>query len=199
MLALAQPVEGKIVYTPAHEKFTWYPGLILDLAHDGTRDFRLALGSRAETGFRSGYAFVSGLGSGNGAIATAKQNHSPAVALPAGSRIGSGGLFDEGPFLVEEIYNYGKGFHSTVWNGQWGNGGKGLSNRYLGLKFIIKGKVHFGWARVTVKTDANNFTAILTGYAYETVPNKAIIAGKTHGPDVIAEHGTLGELAAGSK
>lgn len=25
----------------------------------------------------------------------------------------------------------------------------------------------------------------LTGYAYETIPNKAIIAGKTHGKDVI--------------
>ena len=39
----------------------------------------------------------------------------------------------------------------------------------------------------------------LTGYAYETVPNKPIIAGKTKGPDVItAQPGGLGRLAQGS-
>jgi hypothetical protein len=41
--------------------------------------------------------------------------------------------------------------------------------------------------------------ATLTGYAYETVPNKPIIAGKTKGPDVITlEPGSLGRLAQGS-
>jgi len=210
MLALAEPCEAKIVYTPAHVKFTRYPGLILDLDHDGTRDFALALGSRGETGFRSGYAFVFGFGSGNGAIATAQRQFAPAIALRAGSRIGAGRLFNEGPdFLVQEIYNYGRGFHSTVWKDQWGNGGKGLKNRYLGLEFMINGKVHFGWARVTVKTSGNTFTAILTGYAYETIPGKSIRAGETKGPnngvgnaaDLAAptpESSTLGLLAMGS-
>jgi hypothetical protein len=42
--------------------------------------------------------------------------------------------------------------------------------------------------------------ARLTGYAYETVPNKPIIAGKTKGPDVITmPAGSLGELARGRK
>jgi hypothetical protein len=41
--------------------------------------------------------------------------------------------------------------------------------------------------------------ATLTGYAFETIPNKPIIAGKTCGPDVIVKHGTLGELAAGRR
>jgi len=35
--------------------------------------------------------------------------------------------------------------------------------------------------------------AILTGYAYETIPNKLIIAGQTHGRD----EATLGRLAQG--
>jgi hypothetical protein len=63
------------------------------------------------------------------------------------------------------------------------NGGKGVKNRYFGLKFKIKGRFHFGWARITVTTTKNDFTAILTGYAYETIPGKAIIAGATKGPD----------------
>ena len=45
---------------------------------------------------------------------------------------------------------------------------------------------------------------MLTGYAYETVPNKPIIAGKTKGPDVATlpmetRAGTLGHLALGEK
>jgi hypothetical protein len=41
--------------------------------------------------------------------------------------------------------------------------------------------------------------ATLTGYAYETIPNKPIIAGKTKGPDVITlEPATLGHLAQGA-
>jgi hypothetical protein len=35
--------------------------------------------------------------------------------------------------------------------------------------------------------------ATLTGYAYETIPNKPIITGKTKGPDVITlDPATLG-------
>jgi hypothetical protein len=69
--------------------------------------------------------------------------------------------------------------------GQWANGGKGVKNRYLGLKFQINGKTQFGWARLTVKWSGPpfNFAATLTGYAYETIAGKSIIAGKTKGPD----------------
>jgi hypothetical protein len=42
-------------------------------------------------------------------------------------------------------------------------------------------------------------TGTLTGYAYETVANKPIIAGKTKGPDVItARPASLGHLAHGA-
>jgi hypothetical protein len=45
-----------------------------------------------------------------------------------------------------------------------------------------------------------NLTATSTGYAYESVPNKPIVAGKTKGPDVITVlPGSLGQLAAGRK
>jgi hypothetical protein len=51
------------------------------------------------------------------------------------------------------------------------------------LRFRIDGKTHFGWARFTIKAQARGVVATLTGYAYETVPNKPIIAGKTKGSD----------------
>ena len=75
--------------------------------------------------------------------------------------------------------------------GPWYN----VPNRYLGLKFYVKGKAHYGWARL--KTTACHAT--LTGYAYETIPNKPIITGKTKGPDVITvQPGGLGALAPGA-
>jgi hypothetical protein len=77
-------------------------------------------------------------------------------------------------------------------------------DRYLGLKFLISGQVHYGWARLSVTVTQptlreRGFYAILTGYAYETVPNKTIITGKTKGPDVITlEPATLGHFAQGA-
>ena len=58
-----------------------------------------------------------------------------------------------------------------------------MRGRYLGLKFLIRGKVHYGWARLNVTVGNSKITATLTGYAYETIPNNPIIAGKTKGPD----------------
>ena len=49
MLPLGQPVEAKVVYTPAHKWLPlnhWYD---LDLNHDGVNDFTFLLGSRAST------------------------------------------------------------------------------------------------------------------------------------------------------
>jgi hypothetical protein len=63
----------------------------------------------------------------------------------------------------------------------WANGGKGFKGHYLGLKFLINGKVHYGWARLN--TTGGPAGTVLTGYAYETVPGKAIIAGQRKGAD----------------
>jgi hypothetical protein len=67
---------------------------------------------------------------------------------------------------------------------------------------LIEGKVHYGWARLSTPKDwdRNQRWATLTGYAYETIPNKPIITGKTKGPNVITvQEGSLGALAAGRK
>ena len=58
-----------------------------------------------------------------------------------------------------------------------------MLHRYLGLKFVIKGQIHYGWARLHVHWHPPQISATLTGYAYEAIPNKAIIAGATKGPD----------------
>jgi len=109
-----------------------------------------------------------------------------AYALRHGSRIGP-----KKRFLAGSAYVTG----SESW-GYWRN----VTNRYLGLEFKIQGKYHYGWARLSVEfIDPYTPEATLTGYAYETIPNKPIIAGKTHGEDVIAlDSATLGHLARGA-
>lgn len=74
---------------------------------------------------------------------------------------------------------------------------------YLGIKFLVDGKIHYGWARVSI----DGFPATLTGYAYETIPDKPIPAGRISGPtadltvplDCLASGATLGLLARGAE
>jgi len=95
--------------------------------------------------------------------------------------------------------------------GPWVN----LTNRCLGLKFVVKGQVHFGWVRFNVSHQREGygaFTLTLTGYAYEAIPNKPILAGEIRGPDNIVGQptpislrtptsapATLGLLALGAR
>ena len=45
---------------------------------------------------------------------------------------------------------------------------------YLGLRFMIAGEIHYGWARLSIPS-ATGFT--LKDYAYNSVPDEAIVAG----------------------
>jgi len=102
------------------------------------------------------------------------------------------------------------GWFGSYRGGSWNSNG-GVTDRYLGLKFKIDGKVHYGWARLSFE-GYYTFTATLTGYAYETIPNKAIKAGQEQDKGDGAEQpdpaaltepdrtpATLGALARGAK
>src|ERR1700683_4495618 len=78
--------------------------------------------------------------------------------------------------------------------GSWVN----VKNRYLGLRFKIKGKTHFGWARLSVQVQNHTVVGTLTGYAYETIPGKAIKAGQTKDDDAAIHPASLGHLARGA-
>jgi hypothetical protein len=53
------------------------------------------------------------------------------------------------------------------------------TNRYLGVRFTLNGKPHFGWVRMntTWRETKESIKALITGYAYETQPGVAIAAG----------------------
>ncbi len=200
MLALAQPAEAKIVYTPANKmvpRCSGHPRLCLklDLNHDNTIDFTFTSVSHGTGSFRT-YASVGIKGAPKTknavrGIFSYTLQKAFAQELNSGAKIGqSGGKF----YRAAALYGFSRDGGS--W-GQWRAGSCCPYSSYLGLKFYIEGKAHYGWARVYVEWGYPPLT--LTGYAYETIPNKPIVAGKTKGPDVITlVPGSLGRLALGS-
>jgi hypothetical protein len=129
-----------------------------------------------------------------------------ASALVHGAKIGPADHFIEGPGNriehVHTLISYSH-YEGRTLRGDWGGNPK---NRYLGVKFLIKGKIHYGWIRLTVITQPLGMTATITGYAYETVANKAITAGSGTTAAAESEVGSpaaksaarsLGMLAAG--
>jgi hypothetical protein len=208
VLALAKASEAKVIYTETHQVTHARVPLYIDLNHDGIKDFVLRTmyyrGSYSEVGLDA-----SGYHNNNNAVVGKRFSRSSyffsaASALPAGARIGPKSKFPvRFPFMAVEIFNrLHTSQHSDV--GPWVGKGQGVRNRYLGLKFVIHGKIHYGWARVSVtlghQRQYDDVSGTLTGYAYETIPNKPIITGKTTGQDVITfQPDTLGNLARGKK
>ena len=184
VLALASPTEAKIVYTRADEQIGDQTILDFNPGRTTAADFRFQWGtSQTESG---GGVWLSVFPDGdeNGIWGTDIY----ASALQAGVRVGPNkGKFRQGHDLMWISW---RGW--TSWTrGPWAN----VQHAYLGLKFFFQGRAHYGWARISKSTDI----FFLTGYAYETIPNKPIIAGKTKGPDVIAfQPASLGRLAQGS-
>ena len=194
MLALAPPGEAKIVYTPAHLVLEKDTNIVryLDLNHDGVKDFRLLHAHGSSSRWASSGLFVGGQ---NGSNRVMGVNHGGggyyASALVAGAKIGPNSRSSKSHPLMASAAS-----PSSWLAGYWANSGKGVKNRYLGLQFLINGKIHYGWARLNVTVrqygQGHTIAAVLTGYAYETIPNKPIIAGRTHGG------ASLGALAAGA-
>jgi hypothetical protein len=167
VLALTQAAGAKVVYTPVHHIVGRNERYRVSLNHGEIGDLTFV----NRYGCNQDYCqdALSAIPSAGNAV---EGKFTVAYALEPGVKIGP-----KEPFSGE-IMAFSSSSEGTF--GQWAN----VSNRYLGLKFIIKGKAHYGWLRLTVRLSGHaRITATLSGYAYETIPNKAIIAGQTKGTD----------------
>ena len=171
MLALVRPSEAKIIYTPAHHVIGVNHVYQLDVNHDGVNDFEFVNSTSCHS-----VCSANLLVRYSGRNVNRVRANSRALALRAGARIGT-----HEHFLSMAKMGSCQTFTSCL--GPWANGGKGVKNRYLGLKFGAGKNIHYGWARFNVTFDGTSFTETLTGYAYETTPNKAILAGQTKETD----------------
>lgn len=199
VLALVQAAEARIIYTPTHKKLPIGPLFHLDLNHDGISDF--AFHARTSDFRQRDSAFLGVYGAAGGNSVVGRFESYCASALRAGVRVGPSNTSSWGRNRTLGAVSLGIYSKPVYWC-PWAAGVKSVGYHYVGLKFVINGKTHFGWARLNVRIYRNPesaLDAILTGYAYETIPNKATITGRTHGPDVVVKHATLGELAVGRK
>src|SRR5258708_13724567 len=59
---------------------------------------------------------------------------------------------------------------------------KRVTDRYLGVRFLIGGQMHEGWVRLTMKCGLDGVSGTITGYAFDTVPNETgLAAGQIRG------------------
>jgi hypothetical protein len=189
-LILPHPAEARIVYTPAHD---FVDGkLHIDLNHDGISDFMIY--STANCGASICVAVLQADENelGNGIAYQNDHGLQELSALKLGSGVGSNQKFASWGTMMGYQNSQGG-------TGHWGHWFD-VKERYLGLKFQIKGKTHYGWARFNVQDQGIAIQALLTGYAYETIPNKPIVTGDTKGPDEpVVEPAGLGHLALGMR
>jgi hypothetical protein len=193
MVCLAPHAEAKIIYTKTfHVVDLKYGMYALDLNNDGWADFVIRVQSYQSC---SSECPKKSLGIGGYSNAIAFRGRSMLGSFLADDLKGGSGISGKDYFYRWVLLAGSKFRHD--YGGNWFN----VKDRYLGLTFQINGKKHYGWARMNVRTHRRPFSVsgTLTGYAYETIPNKPIIAGKTHGPDVVTvQPASLGHLAHGA-
>jgi hypothetical protein len=181
VLALAQPAQGEVVVTKKNIPISGLGAVSIDLNNDGIADFSFSLDIR--NGDHSFYRtlFVAPL-TGGEAVGGGRGSHGPyASALVRGAKIGPSAHFSSsaarGELVIERSVGFASATTTEKFYGDWGGN---PANRYLGVKFLIDGKTHYGWVRLTVLTNGD-VTATITAYAYETIANKKLDAGVSSG------------------
>jgi len=182
LLAAAQSAEAKVVYTATNTVVT--TPVEIDLNNDGIADFTIGFYGYLHQALLDVKPQVRGNGvRGNGEAACGFFG----VPVGPGEKFAFNSYHQNGVFMAG-FYFYG--ISSSF--GPWAN----VTNRYLGFKFLIDGQAHYGWARVSVTNEIRS--VVLTGYAYETTPNKAIVEGHTSGAASADAIVPANRLSAGS-
>jgi hypothetical protein len=171
LIAAVQPAEAEIVYTKTNLNLSLR--LPLDLNGDGVTDLYFSYGGGSNEVILQLTPAV-----GNGVVGLRsgprkKRNCCSSYPAPMffGLPVGPGENFRFQPSQRMATFDVS----ASTSSGQWLH----KTNRYLGVKFLISGHTHYGWIRVST---IPFFT--ITGYAYETIPNKSIKTGDVGGPAV---------------
>jgi hypothetical protein len=203
VLSLLTVAEAKVIYTPSNIPITENGGLIpLDLNHDGVADFQFSNFSYSTHGNGNFWLKIMPEGT-NEVWSYQSKGHTCAAALPAAKTIGPKGQFKKDPSSGLFLANLGRGMQTGTYFGPWTK----VESAYLGLKFVINGEVHYGWARIKFPAPGEWFSPTLSGYAYESVPNKTLKtaqkkervvgSGMNQRNPVPGQIGTLAVLARG--
>lgn len=176
MAALVIPVAAEVVYTPVYVSIPTGGHYDMDVNGDGIIDFTL----NERLLIEECKLWWLDVFSHQGNAVVGYRSNGWAAALPIGRSVDSSQVFIPSYALMATL-GWGVGCHGGR-GGFWLNQG----DRYLGLQFQIAGSIHYGWARVSTSAyvDQNgrlHTSTILSGFAYETIPGKGILAGQISG------------------
>jgi hypothetical protein len=198
----APEASARIVYTPTNIGIS----APIDLNGDGIPDFQFGF----DAGDHLSALVVHPLVAGNGVVCYAGSKGCFDVVVGAvnqavgplkqfaSNTVSSNSFSGGGVFMAA-----GGQYQKTYFFGPWAY----AKNRYVGVRFMIEGKIHYGWIRMSVGNFEKDQPITISGYAYETIPNKRILEGDTTGlitePPAGAEtaeppRATLGALAGGA-
>jgi hypothetical protein len=156
----------------------------LDLNNDANPDFALfSEDTIATNGSRYRYTIVAPYGTAASSNAVAGETvtfssstFNYALALNSGDMINAAltwvAATNTMAFNVDSANPY-----SENWNG--------VTDKYLGLKFVVAGNTHYGWARLDVDAIGDVWT--LKDYAYQSTPDSTILAGEGAATNNISE------------
>jgi hypothetical protein len=158
----AGPGQARVVFTPSNATFFGDRNFPIDLNNDGTTDLVLEL--RLHYGFDA-LVYLTAVGEGGNGILHAYSQF--AAAVHPGGLIGAGASTFSNQGVMASDY--------VILQGQF----VAARRRFLGVKFLIQGQTHYGWVgfRSVTFHGSHGFAVNLAGWAYETEPNTAIIAG----------------------
>jgi hypothetical protein len=209
-LLSAQSAQAEVIFTPSNTpmaiaQLNQGPTLTpLDLTGAGAPQFGFAMSSTKNftySGTTAGFKFFLKVVPAQGDAVVQGAQAPTASAVPAGVKIGPQQKFGNGDlYLAINSFNNGQSRNSGTW--------RNVEFAYVGLKFLINGQVHYGWARVKFPFPGGSdypqgdYYPSIYGYAYESAPNTPIVAGQTSGTAPQAANTTapanLGMLAAGA-
>ncbi len=213
LLALTQPAHASIVVTSTNLTVTTSSPGFIDMNGDGKNDFEFFIQ-------RGGYdhSFYATLAvmplTGGRPVGGARTPLGPyGSALASGAKIGPSAHFSSsigrGQVTLERTQGFVSGSSTYKLYGQWGGTS---ASHYLGVRFLISGKIHYGWIKLSVFKQASSLLqATITEFAYNTVANQKMTAGQiavvsggaTQRPSLLGKPSTstgpsLGMLAAGA-
>ena len=167
ILCLVSPSRAEVVYKDIYVYMVDKGTYSFDLNGDGITDFTLTM-TLYQVGCPYSITAVETPAQGNGA---------ESAPVQAGAQIGPNETFVKAAQTMASFSYLCNGHMS--YSGPWPKGQIG----YLGLSFLIDGQPHYGWAAVDFNVITTfgppKLIAVLTGYAYETVPGMPISAGQT--------------------
>ena len=177
LLGVLSPAAAQIVYSPVNVSIPVGGSYYLDVNRDGVTDFTVRSQLLQDyCQFGDGYAWNLSItpGAGDSVVVT---TDGYVAALPAGARIDSSRNFSPDAELLTGL---AWGLCGTGISGPWLN----LPNRYVGLQLRLRGAndIHYGWAKLSdagyIDHDGHlHASTFLQGFAYQTAPDVAIMAG----------------------